>query len=64
MEKMKTIEKLVILDHCTNEVHIYICDPEADINEEYIENLGHHCSNCSWMFGEDISIIEHKELLT
>lgn len=57
------MEQLAILDFNTQEIHIYFCDPEADINEEYISNLGYHTSECSWMFGENISIHHHKEIL-
>lgn len=56
-------EKLVILDYSTSEVHVYDVDSEANIDEEYLENLGYHCSNCSWMFGQEIGIIHHKGVL-
>ena len=57
------MEKLVILDYVVPSVHIYDIDSEADIDEEYIENLGFNTDSCSWMFGEDVEIIHHKEVL-
>ena len=56
-------EKLVILEYSTQTVHVYNVDPEANIDEEYISNLGFHTSECSWMFGEAIEIIRHGGLL-
>lgn len=56
-------EQLVILEYATQTVHIYNVDPGANIDEEYISNLGFHTSECEWMFGEDIEIIRHKGLL-
>ena len=58
------MEKLVILDYSTSTVHIHNVDTEANIDEEYLEKIGYHCRNCSWMFGEDIEIISHKGILT
>lgn len=57
------MEKLVVLDYSDCSVHFYTVAPEADVNEEYLERLGHHCSNCSWMFGEDLFIYSHNEIL-
>ena len=57
------MEKLVVMNYNTLSVHVYNVDPEADIDEEYISNLGHHTSECSWMFGENIDIVHHKGIL-
>lgn len=57
------MEKLVILDFSNASVHFYNVDSEADIDDSYIEKLGHHCSNCQWMFGEQMEIIHHKGIL-
>jgi len=57
------MEKLVILDYVIPSVHIYDVDPEADVDEEYIENLGFNTNSCNWMFGEEMEIIYHKEVL-
>lgn len=51
--------KLIILDYCTAEVHIYLIDKELTIDEDYIEDLGFNTNSCSWMFGENISIEIH-----
>lgn len=59
---MKT-EDLVILNYNTSEVHFYKCSPDASIDEDYIRKLGHHPSECSWMFGEFIDIVKHKGIL-
>lgn len=57
------MEKLIILDYAVPIVHIYDVDSEANIDEEYIENLGINTNCASWMFGEDIEMIYHKETL-
>lgn len=57
------MEKLVILDYVIPSVHIYDVDSDADVDEEYIENLGFNTNSCSWMFGEEMEIIYHKEVL-
>lgn len=56
--------KLVIIDYNTISVDIYDIDNEANIDEAYISSLGHHPSECSWMFCEGaLSINYHKEVL-
>ena len=57
------MEKLVVMNYNTLEVHVYNVGSEANIDEGYIESLGHHASECSWMFGEEIGIIHHKGIL-
>ena len=57
------MEQLVILDYNDQSVHIYNIDSEADIDESYIRDLGFQASNCNWMFGEEISIHFHKNIL-
>ena len=57
------MEKLVILEFNTLSVHVYNVDKDANIDEEYISNLGYHTSECSWMFGEEIDIVHHKGIL-
>lgn len=57
------MEKLVILDYSTCEVHIYNVDRDAEIDDEYIGNLGYKLSQCSYMFAEDIDIFQHKGVL-
>lgn len=62
---MKNLEQLVVLDFCDSSVHIY------NINSDYepedmgglIESLGHHVSNCQWMFGENTTIEFHPEII-
>lgn len=54
------MEELVILDYSTCEIHLYKVKADEDVDESYIENLGHKSSCCSWMFGEFIDIIRHK----
>ena len=57
------MEKLVIIDYSTISVHFYDVDTDANIDEEYISNLGFHTSECSWMFGESMDIFHHKGIL-
>ena len=57
------MEKLVILDYSDASVHFFDVDSDADIDEEYIERLGFNCSNCYWMFGENMRIEFHNNVL-
>lgn len=57
------MEELVILDYSTSEVHIYKLDYDTDINEDYIKKLGFNINTCFWMFGTNIKIIKHSEIL-
>lgn len=57
------MEKLVIVDHSNTSVHFFNVAPDVNINEEYIEGLGFHCSNCSYMFAKDLTINFHEEIL-
>jgi hypothetical protein len=56
------MEKLVVLDHCTNTIHVYNLDKEDFISEDYIQNLGFNVGNCNWMAGE-IEVVKHNEIL-
>lgn len=54
---MKT---LVILSYSTSEVHIYKIDKNIEeVNEDFISKLGFHPSECSWMVGNKINVIDH-----
>ena len=57
------MEKLVILDHATNRIHVYNLDREEFITEEYIQDLGFDTGNCNWLAGE-LEVVEHEEVLT
>ena len=57
------MEKLIILDYVVPTVHIWDIDSDADIDETYIENLGFNTNSCHWMFGDEMEIIHHKEVL-
>ena len=55
--------KLVILDYNKGIVHYYNVEKEVEINEEYVTNLGFNSDEICWMYGEEIDIIEHNEIL-
>lgn len=57
------MEKLVILDYCNASVHVYDVEYDADIDETYIEKLGYNTNSVSWMFGENMEITFHREVL-
>lgn len=57
------MEELVILNYNTSEIHFYKVDADVNIDEDYIRDLGHNPDECSWMFGEYISIVKHKGIL-
>ena len=56
------MEKLVILEFSTATVHIHNIERSEPIDEEYIDSLGYHSSDCNWMAG-DLEIIQHKGIL-
>ena len=57
------MKKLIILDYTAPIVHIYDVDTEVNIDDEYIEKLGINTNCACWMFGNDIEMIYHKEIL-
>lgn len=59
------MEKLVILEFLVQDVaiHIYDIKPEADVDEDYIRKLGFNPDYCSWYFGCNAEVINHKEVL-
>lgn len=57
------MEKLVILDYSTAEVHFFTVDSEAVIDEDYLRKLGFHPSMCSYMFSKNLGIKSHTEIL-
>ena len=54
------MEELVILYYSTSEVHFYRIDNDTEVDESYIDSLGHNPNACSWMVSEFINIIKHK----
>lgn len=54
------MEELAILDYNTSEVHFYRIDNDTEVDESYIDLLGHNPNACSWMVSEFINIIKHK----
>ena len=57
------MEKLIILDYTNATVDLYDVESDANIDESYIEELGFNTNNCYWMFGENMEITFHKEVL-
>lgn len=57
------MEELIVLDYSLSEAYFYRVDPDTDIDEEYIIKLGHNPDECNWMFGENIYLVKHEELL-
>jgi len=57
------MERLAIMDYSNSEIHIYNVDKNTNVDDEYIEDLGYDTGECLWMFGEDITVIEHKGIL-
>ena len=56
------MEKLIILNYCTNTVHVYNVERNEPVTEEYLESLGYNSGDCNWMAG-DIEFIYHKGVL-
>ena len=56
------MEKLVVIDFLCQEVEVHIYDiaSNIEIDEEFIEKLGHDTSYCQWAFGTKVNIVKHK----
>lgn len=56
------MEKLVVIDFICQEVEVHIYDISSDIevDEEFIEKLGHDTNYCQWAFGTKVDIVKHK----
>ena len=54
------MKKLVVLNHCTNTIHVYNLDKEDFISEDYVQNLGFDIGNCNLMAGK-IEVIKQRE---
>lgn len=57
------MEKLVILDKASREIHVYDADPGMRADEEYLRTIGFDPSHCEWMSG-DLKVIRHRTALT
>lgn len=57
------MEQLIILDYSIPSVHFYNIASEVEVDESYIHSLGFHTSNCAWMFGRNIEVNVHNEVL-
>ena len=59
------MEQLIVLDFSDSSVHFYKIDSnyEPDDVEELISDLGHHPSSCSWMFGQNVRIEFHGDVI-
>lgn len=58
------MEQLIVLDFSDNSVHFYNIDSnyEPDV-EDLLSELGHHLSNCSWMFCENVNVKFHSSII-
>lgn len=58
------MEQLIVLDFSDNSVHFYNIDSnyEPDV-EDLLSELGHHASNCSWMFCENVNVEFHSGII-
>lgn len=59
------MEQLIVLDLSDCSVHFYniASDYEPEDMEELLDRLGHHASNCSWMFAEGVKVEVHNEII-
>ena len=54
------MDDLVILDYSTGEVHIYKVQEDKEIDNAYLDSLGHNPDDCYYMVGQSINIIDHR----
>lgn len=57
------METLAIMDYSIASINLYDIDEDADIDEDYIRELGYNPDECSWMFNESIQIYNNEERL-
>lgn len=56
-------EILAIMDYSTSTIHLYEIDENEDVDEDFIKKMNHNPDECSWMFGENISVYKnHREI--
>lgn len=56
------MEKLVVLDYRTSEVHLFKAQPGIETNEDYLDRLGFNHSEVEWISG-DLKIISHSNVV-
>lgn len=56
------MEKLVVIDFLCQEVevHIYNISSDIEVDEEFIEELGHDTNHCQWTLVTKVDIVKHK----
>ena len=54
------MEKLAIMDYINHEVHLFDVDTDRRVE---LSELGFRDSDCHYMFGEDIKVVNHKEII-
>lgn len=56
-------EKLVILEYGVQDlsIHIYNTDTDTNVDEDFISTLGYEPDRCTWAFGTEVYVVEHKE---
>ena len=54
------MKQVAIMNYITQEIHIFDVEKEEDIT---MGDLGFRESDCHWMWGEDIKVVHHKEVV-
>ena len=59
------MEQLIVLDLSDCSVHFYniASDYEPEDMEDLLNQLGHHASNCSWMFATNVRVEVHEGII-
>lgn len=54
------MEQLAVMDYINHEVHLFDVDTDKDIE---LSELGFKDSDCHYMWGEEIKVVHHKEVI-
>ena len=54
------MEQLAIMDYINQEVHIFNVDSDHDVD---ISELGFRDSDCHYMWGNNIKVVQYKEVI-
>lgn len=54
------MKQLAIMNYITQEIHLFDIDTDAEIE---LSELGFRDSDCHYMWGENIKVVHHKEIV-
>lgn len=60
-------EKFIVIDFAVQDVDIHLYDISTSFfeveTEDLLKKLGHNPDTCYYLFGTDVNVINHKEII-